>query len=205
MFRVRSFGFTLVALVFSIIFHAVWITFNFNLGGVLVQSSGGLEGYEVYPTFSFPLVLILYFLFLLLGAYVGEVAFRGYIQSRVDYGGRKVVGVIVASLLFSVQSINLFQPDQILFFLQTEFIYLMCFSIFVGYFFIKTRGDIWGVSAFHALTRIIDASLPVKITYVFPFFRQIVTITSFVFLILILRLVPFTELMRPENAKRETP
>ena len=101
--------------------------------------------------------------------------------------------VAIASLLFSLQHIHVFQLDWILDFLQTQFIYVFCFGIFVGYFFFKSEGALWGVFVFHALMNIFNVALPIKVTHSFPFAAHVVTIVSFAFMILLLRFIPIEE------------
>jgi len=193
-FSKRSSGVIPVALVFAVIFQAVWLTISLTIGGDLdLLAFPSLRGYEDYAVVSLSSAFILYIVFAVFGAFVEEVAFRGYVQSRIASKFGRVASVALASLLFSLQHIHIFQWDWILHFLQTQFIYVFCFGIFVGYFFFKSGEALWGVCVFHALMNIFNVALPIKVTYSFPFAAQVATIASFAFMILLLRFIPIEE------------
>ncbi len=195
-FKVRSYGVISIAMVFAFVFQGVWFTFSLTIGGDLdFTVFPSLRGYESYAVYSIPLAFLLYVVFAVFGAFVEEVTFRGYVQSRIASRHGRVIGISVASLIFSLQHIHIFHWNWIVEFFQTQFIYVFCFGIFVGYLFIKSKQDIWSVFMFHAIMNILNVSLPIKVTYTFPFSAQIVAIVSFAFLMLLLRLVSVEELM----------
>ena len=182
----------LLGIFFVLLFQLIYYVISFGFGGnvelVHFLNMGGYEAYSIYSsTFS---VFILYVIFAVFGAFVEEVTFRGYIQSRISREFNVVLAIIFTSLLFSLQHIHVFQFDWIFQFLQTQFIYILCFGIFVGYLFFKTNSDIWCVLVFHMIMNIFNISLYVEVSYTFPFAPQFVTITSFVILTLILHLSP---------------
>jgi len=189
--KVRNYRLILVGMVFAFLFQALWLLISLGVGGDLEFSSfPGLKGYEGYAVYSSLLfAFTLYVVFALFGAFVEEVTFRGYAQSRIASRHGLIMGVLIASLLFSLEHIHIFQWNWIEKFFQAQFIYVLCFGILVGYLFFKSKGDIWSVFAFHALMNIFNISLPVKVTHTFPIATQFVTITSFILMILILRLV----------------
>jgi membrane protease YdiL (CAAX protease family) len=194
-FRVRGYGMISIALVFAFVFQAVWFTMSLTMGGDLdLLSFPSLRGYEGYAVYSIPLAFMLYIAFSVFGAFVEEVAFRGYVQSRVASRYGKVISILTASLLFSLQHIHIFQLREIEEFFQTQFIYVLCFGVFVGYLFFKSEEDVWSAFAFHGLMNIFNVSLPIEVTYSFPFAMQVVTIASFSLMILLLRLVPLEEI-----------
>ncbi|MFQ6064816.1 MAG: lysostaphin resistance A-like protein [Candidatus Bathyarchaeia archaeon] len=195
-FKVHSYGVISIGMVFAFVFQGVWFTVSLTIGGDLnFTAFPSLRGYESYAVYSFPLAFLLYVVFAVFGAFVEEVTFRGYVQSRIASRQGHVIGISVASLFFSLQHIRIFNWSWMVEFLQTQFIYVFCFGIFVGYLFVKSEQDIWSVFTFHAVMNIINISLPIKATYRLPFSTQIVAIVSFVFLMLLLRLVSIEELI----------
>ncbi len=196
-FRVRSYGVISIALAFAFVFQAVWFTMSLTIGGDLdLLSFPSLRGYESYAVYSIPSAFMLYIAFVVFGALVEEVTFRGYVQSRVASRHGQVISVVIASLLFSLQHIHVFHLGWIEEFFQTQFIYVLCFGVFVGYLFFKSEEDVWSVFAFHGLMNILNVSLPIEVTYSFPFAAQVVTIASFSFMFLLLRLVPLEEIIQ---------
>ena len=194
--KLRSYGVIPIAIVLAFVFQAAWFTIALTTGGNLeFFPFPSLRKYEGYAVYSIPLAFMLYVVFAVFGAFVEEVTFRAYTQSRIASRYGHVTGVLVASLLFSLQHIHVFQLDWIEQFLQTQFIYVLGFGIFVGYLFIKSKLDVWSAFTFHALTNIFNVSLPVEVSYTFPFATQIVTITSFILMILFLRLLPIEEIL----------
>jgi len=85
-------------------------------------------------------------------------------------------------------------------FFETQFLYVVCFGVFVGYLFFKSKEAICSVFAFHAVVNVFNVSLPIKVTYSFPFAAHFVTIASFAFMILLLRLVSIEELIPTTNS-----
>jgi len=189
--KVHSYKAIIIGVVFAFLFQALWVSISLGIGGTLeFFSFPSLRGYESYTVWSsILLAFTLYALFAVFGAFVEEVTFRGYVESRISSKHNRIVGVFIASLLFSLEHIHIFQLSWIEKFFQTQFIYVLCFGIFVGYLFFKCKEDIWSVSAFHALMNLFNISLPIKVTYTFPIATHLVTITSFILMILILRLL----------------
>lgn len=145
-FKVHSYGLIPIAMVFAFIFQAVWFTISLNMDANLeFLSFPSLKGYESYAVYSTPLAFMLYAAFAVFGAFVEEVAFRGYVQSRIASKYDHTVGVFIASLLFSLQHVHVFNLEWIQKFFQTQFIYVLCFGIFVGYLFFKSEEDLWSV------------------------------------------------------------
>jgi len=190
--KVRNYRLILVGIVFAFLFQTAWFLTSLGIGADLeFLSFPSLKGYEGYVVYSSVIVaFMLYVVFAVFGAFVEEVTFRGYVQSRVASRYNHVIGVFVASLFFSLEHIHIFQLNWVENFFQTQFVYVLCFGIFVGYLFFKSKGDVWSVFAFHALMNLFNISLPIKVTYTFPIVTQLVTIMSFILVILILRLLP---------------
>jgi len=190
--KVRNYKLILVGMVFAFLFQAIWFLASLGIGGHLeFFSFPSLRGYESYAIWSsILLAFALYVAFAVFGAFVEEVTFRGYVQSRIASRYNHILGVFIASLLFSLEHIHIFQLNWIEKFFQTQFIYVLCFGIFVGYLFFKSKEDVWSVFAFHALMNLFNISLPIKVTFTFPIATQLVTVMSFILMILILRLLP---------------
>ncbi len=200
-FKVRSYGAISIAVVFAVVFQAVQFTIILTIGGNMdFLSFPSLEEYGSYAVYSLPFAFVLYVVLAVFGAFVEEVTFRGYMQSRVASRHGQVAGVFIASLLFSLQHIHIFQLNWIVEFFETQFLYVICFGVFVGYLFFKSQETIWGVFAFHSVVNLFNVSLPVKVTYSFPFATRVVTIASFAFMILLLRLVAIEELIPTTNS-----
>jgi membrane protease YdiL (CAAX protease family) len=195
-FKVRSYGAIAIAVVFAVIFQAVWFTMILTIGGNMdFLSFPSLKGYESYAVYSLPLAFVLYVMLAVFGAFVEEVTFRGYVQSRVASRYSQVTAVFIGSLLFSLQHIHICRLSWIVEFFETQFLYTICFGVFVGYLFFKSHEDVWSVFAFHSIVNFFNVSLPFKVAYSFPFAAHIVTIAGFAFMILLLRLVAIEELI----------
>jgi len=177
-----------VGIAFAVAFQTLWILSNLAIGQISFLSSLSIRGYESYSIGSFPLAFSLYVIFAVFGAFVEEVTFRGYIQSKVTIGYGCAIGILIASLFFSFQHIHIFNLNWIERFFEVQFIYVFCFGIFVGYLFEKNGRSVWGVFAFHGTMNVFNISLPVQISNVFPFASHILTVLNFTVLILILRL-----------------
>ena len=191
-FKMRNYRMVLIGIVFAFLFQSVWFLISLGIASKLeFLSFPSLKGYESYAVYSILLGFVLYLAFAVFGAFVEEVAFRGYVQSRITSRYGHIVGVFVASLFFSLQHIHIFELNWVEKFFQTQFIYVFCFGIFVGYLFLKSKEDIWSVFAFHASMNIFNVSLPIEVTPTFPIATQFVTIISFILMILLLRFLPF--------------
>jgi len=187
-FEMRGFSMVFFGVVFAFLFQGVWFLISLGVGGKLeFLSFPSLRGYEDYAVYSILSAFLLYAVFAVFGAFVEEVAFRGYIQSRIASRHGSIVGIFVASLFFSLQHIHVFQLDWIMRFLQRQFVYVFCFSIFVGYLFIKSKENIWSIFAFHASMNILNITLPIEITEALPMANNLTTPLTFTFMILLLR------------------
>jgi membrane protease YdiL (CAAX protease family) len=189
------------------LFHAVGFIIALTLSGTPeISTFPDLSAYGRYAVSSLPIAASLYLVFAVFGAFVEEVTFRGYVQSRVGSQIGPGLGVIFAALLFALQHIHIFHENWIIEFFQTQFLYLFCFGLLVGYLFIKSKADIWSVFVFHAFVNLIYILLPIHFTYVLPFSAQIVTITTWAFMMLLLRLVHLEELRNePSSSLKEIP
>lgn len=186
-FEIHSYRTVVAGLFFAVLFQVVWILTSLCLGGrVDVLVFPYLKGYEGYAVTSILSAFALYLTFAVFGAFVEEVTFRAYIQTRIALRYGAVAGILVATLCFSLQHIHVFEASWIVTFLQTQFSYVLAFGIFIGYLFTKSRNDIWSVFAFHAVTNIFNVALPIQLTPVFPIVSQIVTILVFALLIFLL-------------------
>lgn len=182
----------LIGIFFASLFQATWFFISLAIGGNLkVLFFPSLKGYESYTVYSSLSGFAFYLAFAVFGAFVEEIAFRGYVQSRIASGHGHIVGVFVASLLFSLQHIHIFDLAWIENFFQTQFIYVFCFSIFIGYLFLKNKEDMWGVFTFHAFMNIFNVSLPIEVEPGFPVANQLTTLMSFILMILLLRFETF--------------
>lgn len=181
----------IVGLVLAVLFQALWFLITWGMGNKLgVISFPSLRGYENYAFYSLPIAFVLYLTFSVLGAFAEEVTYRGYVQSRISSRYGYIVGILISTLLFSLQHIHIFQLNWIERFFQTQFIYVIFFGVFVGYLFFKSKENIWSVFAFHALMNIFNVSLPIQVTNASPFSSPFATIISFILLILVLRFIP---------------
>jgi len=179
----------LIGIVFACVFQAIWFLFSLVIGGSLVGLPfPSLKGYENYAVYSVVSGFALYLVFAVFGAFVEEVAFRGYVQSRIASRYGNIMCVFVSSLFFSLQHIHIFELDWIWRFFQTQFIYVLCFGIFAGYLFVKSNEDLWSVFTFHASMNIFNVSLPIDVTPAFSSANQFTTLMSFIFMIVLLRL-----------------
>lgn len=187
-FRFRNQRFILVGLGFAVLFQVIWFGVSLGLGGKLEYLSfPSLGGFESYAYYSLPITFTLYLIFSIFGAFAEEVAYRGYVLSRISSKYGISVGVSVSALFFSLQHIHIFQLNWITNFFEGQFIYVLLFGIFVGYLFIKSKGNIWVVFAFHGLMNAFNISLPIQVNTGFIYTDWLRTIISFIILILILR------------------
>jgi len=200
-FRFHSLRLALVGLGFAVLFQVVWFGVSLGLGGRLeFFSFPNLSGFEIYAYYSLPIAFALYLTFSIFGAFAEEVAYRGYVQTQFSSKYGVAVGIFVSTLFFSLQHIHIFQLNWITSFFQGQFIYVIFFGIFAGYLFIKSKGDVWTVFAFHALMNTFNVSLPIRVTTGFIYTDWLRTIISFVLLFLFLRFLPF----RSNHASKKT-
>jgi membrane protease YdiL (CAAX protease family) len=183
----------LLGLGLAVLFQALWYGLALALGTKLEFSSfPSLKGYEAYTYYSLPLAFTLYAIFAVFGAFSEEVAYRGYVQTRISSRYGMIAGIFVSTVFFSLQHIHIFQLEWIESFFQGQFVNVTIFGVFAGYFFFKTKGDVWSIFAFHALGNIFSISLPIQITYTLQYAGWLSTISAYIVLFLILRLMPFT-------------
>jgi len=187
-FKIHGYSTVILGTVVAFLFQAIWLLISWGIAGEFeFISFPSLKGYESYTVQSMFFGSILYLAFAVFGAFAEEITFRGYIQSRIASRYGCAVGIFTASLFFSLEHIHIFEISWVERFFQTQFVYVFCFGIFVGYLFFKSREDIWGVFAFHAFANIFDVLLPIRVTFVVPLGNQFVTIMSFTLMILLLR------------------
>jgi membrane protease YdiL (CAAX protease family) len=199
-FRFHGSRLVLVGLALALLFQGLWYEITLALGGKLTFSSfPSLRGYELYPFYSLPLAFALYIAFSTFGAFAEEVAYRGYVQMRISAKYGILVGVLVSALFFSLQHIHIFQLPWIESFFQGQFVNVMLGGIVAGYFFFKSKGDIWSVFAFHALGNVFSIALPIQISYAFPYASWVSTIAANIVLILALRFLP----LQSQSTKRK--
>lgn len=183
-----------LGLFLAVLFQALWFGISLILGGRLeFFSFPSLRGFETYAYYVLPIAFALYLSFSIFGAFSEEVAYRGYAQSRIASRYGYAVGIFVSALLFSLQHIHIFQVNWIERFFQGQFLYVLLFGIFVGYFFMKSKENLWAVFAFHALMNTFNIALPVQVTTPFLYTEWLRTILCFTALIVILRVLPFTK------------
>lgn len=189
-FKIHSFAMPLFGVIFAFLFQIVWFSVYLLTGGKLeLLSFPSLEEYVGYAFYSIPSAFGLYLAFAVFGAFVEEVTFRGYMQSRISSKFNSALSIFIATLFFSLQHIHIFNVSWIEKFLQTQFISVFCFGVFVGYLFIKSGEDIWSVFAFHGVMNVFNVSLPVKTAPESLISNQAATIITVILLILLLRLI----------------
>jgi len=189
LFKIRNRTTLLFGLFLAFLFQIAWFSVYLLIGGKLeLLSFPSLEEYVGYAFYSVPSAFALYLAFAVFGAFVEEVTFRGYIQSRISSKFGSALGIFVATFFFSLQHIHIFNVGWIETFFQTQFISVFCFGIFVGYFFIKSGEDLWSAIAFHCLMNVFNVLLPVKAASEFLIFNHAATIITFILLILLLRI-----------------
>jgi membrane protease YdiL (CAAX protease family) len=181
----------LVGLGLALLFQALWYGLTLAMGAKLeFFSFPSLRGYELYAYYSLPLAFSLYVIFSTFGAFAEEVAYKGYVQTRISAKCGIVVGIFSSALFFSLQHIHIFQLPWIKSFFQGQFVNVMFGGTVGGYFFFRSKGDIWSVFAFHALGNLFSISLPIQISYAFPYTYWVSTVTSYIVLFLVLRFLP---------------
>jgi len=176
-----------VGIVFAFLYLGLWYLISFTFGSKFEFTSfPSLAGYENYAVYYLPFAFALQLVFTVFGAFAEEVAYRGYVQTWISSRYGYVVGILVATLFFSLQHIHIFQVSWIERFFQTQFLHVLLFGIFVGYLFLKSKENIWSVISFHALINIYSVSVPIAVTSTFPYTSQIAEISSFLIMILLL-------------------
>ena len=189
-FKCSSYSMVLVGVIFAVIYLGLWYLISFLLVSKFeFTSSTILRDYGIYAFYSLPLASALYLVFSVFGAFVEEVAYRGYVQTRISSKYGYVVGIIASTLFFSFQHIHIFQTSWIIQFFQTQFFHVILFGIFSGYLFFKTEENIWSVFSKHALLNALSF-VPIVVIPAFPFAYYIAEVTSFTVMILLLHFLP---------------
>lgn len=187
-FKKTRYVWVFVGLIFALLYLGLWYTVSFVLGSRFeITAFPNLTGYEAYVVYSLPLAFIFYLVFTVFGAFAEEVAYRGYVQTRISSRFGYIVGIFIAALFFSLQHIHVFQLNWIAEFFQTQFLHVLLFGIFTGYLFFKSHENIWSVFTFHAVINIINVTVPVLVITAFPFANQIASTLSFILIIAILK------------------
>lgn len=73
-----------------------------------------------------------------------------------------MVDIFVSTLFFSLYHIHVFQVGWLEWFFQIQFSYVLLFGMFTGYFFVKSKGNLWAVVVFHVLVNIIVLALSIQ-------------------------------------------
>ena len=181
----------LMGLLFTLLYLGLWYLISFGLGSrIEFASFPSLRGFENYAVYSIPLAFGLYLTFAVFGAFAEEVAYRGYVQTRISSKYGPVLGIFIATLFFSFQHIHVFQVSWLVQFFQTQFFHVFLFSIFSGYLFLKSKENIWSVFAMHGFTNAFSVTVPIVVTHSFQFTYYVAEIASFTVMILLLRYLP---------------
>ena len=181
----------LTGLLFTLLYLGLWYLISFSLGSrIEFASFPSFRGFENYAVYSIPLAFGLYLAFAVFGAFAEEVAYRGYVQTRISSKYGPVLGIFIATLFFSFQHIHVFQVSWIIQFFQTQFFHVFLFSIFSGYLFLKSKENIWSVFAMHGFTNAFSVTVPIVVTPSFQFTYYVAEIASFTVMILLLRYLP---------------
>jgi membrane protease YdiL (CAAX protease family) len=190
-FKVKNRAMILVGLLFALLYFGLWYMISLVLGSRFEFTSfPSLSGYESYAVISLASAFALYLAFSVLGAFAEEVAYRGYVQTRITSMYGYVAGIIVSTLFFSFEHIHIFQTSWLIQFFQIQFFHVMLFGIFGGYLFFKSKENIWCVFSFHVLINIFSVSVPIVVTPTFQFAYYIAELLSFTAMILLLRYLP---------------
>jgi membrane protease YdiL (CAAX protease family) len=120
----------LSGLLFGLLYLGLYYLISFGLGSSFeLGSFPNLRGFEDYTFFSVGSVFVLYLLFSVFGGFAEEVAYRGYVQTRVAGRYGVVVGIVISTLFFSLEHIHLFQADWILQFVQGQLLHVVLFRV----------------------------------------------------------------------------
>jgi membrane protease YdiL (CAAX protease family) len=183
----------LVGLFFDLLYLGLYYLMNIGLGSSIeLGSFPSLQGYEGYSVFSVPLVFGLYLLFSVFGGFAEEVAYRGYVQTRITIKYGSLIGIIVGMVFFSLQHIHVFEVGWISQFVQNQLLHVVLFGLFTGYLFYKSDENIWSVISFHVLLNTFAVAIPVIVTSGFEFAFHISETISFTIMFLVLRFLPLT-------------
>lgn len=199
-FKNSSHSMIIVGMIFALIYLGLWYLISFLLGSKFeFTSSTILRDYETYTFYSLPLAFTLYLGFSVFGAFAEEVAYRGYVQTRISSRYGYVAGILVSTLFFSFQHIHVFQASWLMQFFRTQFLHVMLFGFFVGHLFFKSKKNIWSVFSFHAILNIFSVSVPIVVTPTFEFAYHIAETASFITIILLLHFLPLKKVAKENN------
>jgi len=174
----------------SILFQVLFVVFCLATGGAAeVTEWFSLKGYENYAVYSLSLAFTLYLAFAVVGAFVEEVTYRGYVQSRVTKEHGALVGIAFSSVIFTLQHIHVFDARWISQFIESQLLYVFLFGLFTAYFFFRTKLSLKGVIAFHVTMNIFNVALPLKLSYLSPLTFPATNLLSFAVLFLTLKLL----------------
>ena len=183
--------FILIGLAFGLLYLGLFYFISFLLGSTFEFTSfPSLRGFESYSVLSLWSAFVLYLSFSVFGAFAEEVAYRGYVQTRISGRYGYVIGIVVSTLFFSFQHIHILETSWLIQFFQTQFVHAFIFGIFGGYLFFKSRDNIWSVFSFHAFLNIFSVTVPIIVTHAFPFTFYVAEIVSFTVMILLFRYLP---------------
>ena len=178
----------LSGLLFGLLYLGLYYLISFGLGSSFeLGSFPNLRGFEDYTFFSVGSVFVLYLLFSVFGGFAEEVAYRGYVQTRVAGRYGVVVGIVISTLFFSLEHIHLFQAYWILQFVQGQLLHVVLFGVFVGYLFYRSGENIWSVVSFHVLLNAFAVSVPIIVSDAYPFTFYVAEIMSLTVMILLLK------------------
>jgi membrane protease YdiL (CAAX protease family) len=177
----------LVGVVLALLYQGIWYLMSFAIGDKFTFTSfpSLTSVYEGYLVYLLPLAFALQLVLATFGSFVEEVAYRGYVQTRISAKYGLIMGILTASLFWFLQHIQFFVISWIVNFFQTRFLDLICGGIFIGYLFFKSKENVWSVFSFHALGDIFDISVPIVVTASSFVASQVVTVLSNVIMILL--------------------
>jgi membrane protease YdiL (CAAX protease family) len=189
-FKNNSYFMILVGLLFGLLYLGLFYLISFSLGSSFEFGSfPNLRGYEGY-SYSVGLVFVLYLLFSVFGAFAEEVAYRGYVQTRIYSKYGMLIGIIASTVFFSLQHIHVFQVSWILQFVENQLLHVVLFGIFTGYLFHRSKANLWSVVAFHVFLNVYAVSIPVVVTHGFGYAFYVAELVSFIVMILLLKYLP---------------
>jgi membrane protease YdiL (CAAX protease family) len=202
-FKFKDTPVVLLGLLLAVLLNVLTFGFTILLGGKMDPisfASGTLS--------SLPFAFTIYFLYGTFCSFAEEVTYRAYAESIISSKYGFAVGIFASTMFFSLQHIHVFQVSWLEWFFSTQFIHVLLFGIVTGYFFMKSKGNLWAVVAFHVLVNIIVLALPIQglpaqgsaqsiLMY------WIVNILSFTVLMVVLRILPFDKLMKTRKIEAD--
>ena len=181
----------LAGLLFALLYLGLFYLISFVLGSSFEFGSfPNFGGYEEYEVYSVALAFVLYLLFSVFGAFAEEVAYRGYVQTRIYSRYGVLIGIVASTVFFSLQHIHVFQASWISQFVQSQLLHVVLFGIFTGYLFHRSKANLWSVVAFHGLLNAFAVSIPVIVSHSFDYTFYVAEIVSFMVIILLLKYLP---------------